>query len=586
MQQTLKRSSVLHALYTAGTDARMNKLPLGAVMGEDAAALHLGAAASAIINEGPKTLGNLKFKGWERMTPEQVCAFYKNKRISYESVHTDATWYNMVLEYDLLNGTETIRHGVLLPYNRKGGRMTIRDNASWHMNFVSADKRLSSRKYPGGLGNIFLRLTKIKGTVHHRKFTVKTADETGQYRNASIDIFTVDIYITDSKGGIPNFGKPTLTHYLLTEWGLHGTIAQVLGPGVDLIVSQTPPPKEEAADYIVVTTVGRKPSNRVNPTLKVSKVVNNAYTPHSFCLSIRRDQVVGQEELATNLLGSIIYILDVFPDTTMDELLSDDTDYWVYQLGIVSMGKKAPGMLFKNIQAHLANKRLDLDSLMKRTLREEFGDTLESDLEHGLFSLFVVLIKKAKEWIAAGDEVAASGYDKKFTFLPFLLERFTINMNKVMQDLTRKELRGQQPIDHKTLARILSTRLSYKLIRGLHIRNPVLTNKQSVNDCFGLKENRDVHTQVNLPSSSPGNDNANGATNPLITLHASHLVCGTLTAISNSRLSALMMPNIYAQLTAQNTIKRTSSHASDLKMLEKVLSNHFDDTPEAYRTRI
>ncbi len=539
---------------------------------------YLSGIFSSIFNKEDSTL---RFVTMEMLKPEEVIAYHKLKNISWEITVSDLYWVKITFEY---NG-DVIEHYMLYPFSKQGGLMTVADNNRWSIMPLLSDKIISPNN-----SSIFIRLLRIKmkfSRLNHICMKKEHGAPVAQTLMRSIQ--ETFIYKAESKARVPNNGKPTIIHYLLTTFGFKKTMKKILGHGAK-VIHRKDVDKYDNSKYVIYHSTGRKPSNRRLKIATKTTAIHPDYIGSELAIVVPKKSIK-DEKLLDSVIVGMFYIIDVLPETTVEDM--EDLNYWVYTLGLLSMGAKNDDIIISNIVTHIKSKIQDVDDYMKKRIYEEFKDYLNVDIENdGIFALFIAVVRNFDIWTGMSNVITATAYDKKFDVLYFLYYDITVNINRLHLDLTRKEnKKGGIPLERKAVITAISGILNYKVAYGIHKNQTTCSMTDYTSDNYALKITNQIGLQVNTKAMGQAGGKNGSVVDPTTLLDESHVVAGTLSGVSKSHLSPLITPNFYIQVDPKTkTVINSASSKRELSKLADILNKvdgriSVKDLPKEFQTR-
>jgi len=560
-------------VYKDSTRARDNKLLRGVNVTLQGVIRELSMIAQSSFT------GNMKFIELVPLTPPEIQAAFKAKRLNYDSVENSVIWAMLKVELTNSDGTkDLIQHPITLPFFEKAGTTVIRGNHLWRGCFVLPDKIFSQRSTGITTGSIFLRFIKNKTSIRSMK-TIMDVKEHDSFTSKLCMISNTGFIRKPPTNPSPLRPKATPMSYLLAKFGYTWVMNEMLGY-VPLAI-----PRDQVKDYmdpryIVIMPPGRIPRARKTKTVKKADI--------AFVIDTKTIEV--NKDLLYTVMGYITYQFDVFPDTTIDKL--DNTSYWVYSLAQASYGSGTVAHHLSNIRSHIRDKEAEVDELQKQYIWAEFGfDLPHISLENGFYDVLMLLMEKMQSWLSCSREVTTTGFDKGLNIYYYLLYDYIVGFNKANQDIQRKMDLLTNNIPLATVAAKFSLNIPWEIGMRCYRNSAVLNVVESTSPCYALKHTSRVKLQINDASSAVSKKKQSHgptASDPTTMLDPSHAVCGTVSSISKGAPAPLSHLNMYCPLTRSGTYM--NKYPEDLEKITDILKNHglkpFNTLPPEFRYRM
>ena len=374
-----------------------------------------------IILSGMKAMNkdiDLVYNGWRRLTPkEEFVKMYggRDNRIAYDI--SVSSLYSVEFSFTYM-GTPIHKH-MLLPYAVKGNIMQI---SSTPYNIISV---LSDTVISPNYKNVFVRLLRAKLIFDRvdRNFIVDGVKTPGQVIHSEI-YRTMGRNITDNLGQV----VPPVNLYILGKIGLKEAYLKY-GDIKDVIVTL-----DDVEHY--------RETHRVYESTKLKPRVlkDTYYTPHDLKILIPKDQIKNNMDFIDNFTFSVMYCMDMFPESVYDLInlldthnVADERIYWRIILGrIVFKNSFSITKILEDVNDHFVTLRSYIDVLIQGKLAET-GIHVEN-----FFDLLAVILSNYNMWLINSKVYNNDLSNRYLDILYYLLYDIIIGVNKTLFDINRK----------------------------------------------------------------------------------------------------------------------------------------------------
>lgn len=492
----------------------------------------------------------LLYKGWSRVTPEEAA----------EEIHrsSKSEGYD-VSQSDLYLGRFTFAYGDKfehttdkyrwLPYAGKGN-MTTLGGSSFVIRPVVSDKSISP-----GSDTTFLRLLRDKvaiGKLNH-------ACNVNGVRLLDMSVPTLSLYrLKPSGGGC----RPTVLFYMLGQYGMTETFKQLGLPTITVI------PIEEIGKYsseewrVYQTGVMdiRRKEGSLSGTVAFAVPVDDS------------------SPMVDQTMCNVFYLLD---NLSASIGMFEHPGEWRRLLGATMYANKPITWLTAHMRGHYDTLLTAyMPPIMVQFIEMDFGDMLDvSRSNDGFFKMLALVFRNYDSWMSLANEISASAYDKRLAVNYFLLYDTIKRVNQISWELM--EAMQADRLNENTVLRCLRTGFT---LRGMFRmgNSDNISVQSATSHCanYVFHSSTMAALQVNTGGATgakkagAGKSGAKSPVDATTLLHETHLLLGTLGAISSpGQLSPLSTLNVYAPIDKRTrTMIPTESDLCHLESLREVLA--------------
>ncbi len=388
------------------------------------------------------TKSKLKYLGCERCSPrtefKRMLSRTTERKTVWDISRTDFYCIDINFEYDNI----PFRRHLLLPYSGKGGITYISDTP-YAITPVLTDTVLSPSK-----NELFAKFYNDKMIFkrYGRNFVINGAKVAGQ-------IIHTNIYRVRTNDGSNTLGKvyQPIALYVLGKYGLREALKR---KGItDYKVTDNVVTPEDMKKYDVYESTGVKPRG-----LRV-----DAYVGHRIKILIPKNKAT---DYVNNLVYSILYILDIFPEDG-DNLLPvhntvDELDYWRLLMGraVFTNSLTVTGML-TNINSHFEVLEGYMDSITKAKL-----ETVNIKVDC-FYELLIEVLSRFNDMLINYRNYNSDVNNSYIEILYYILFDIIVGINKTLYGIRKRE--SKKILTIKELERLFNTRrnLSPRTIYGI-----------------------------------------------------------------------------------------------------------------------
>ena len=489
----------------------------------------------------PEAALGIIYLGSEPCAPEE--AVNEIHRASNSSGYDISRSDMYTVRYTFKIGNETIHRYRWMPIIGRGN-LTVLGGSWYNIRPVITDKTISP-----GAEKIFIRLLRDKIGIGKMNYAVNL----NGLRLLDMSVPMMRLFKTTPPRKATNC-KITVVLYLLGRYGLRHTLALF---GV--------------TEYQIVPVAAAS----LDPNSLV--YTSSQFGTRTEVDSIGKDIAIIlpaalRSKLVDQLMTNLFYLLD-YSTVTVDQL--DQVGEWQRLLGKIMYGERSTVWLTMNIRRHFDTlTNAYVPPVMKKIIKDDFGDTLEIPLkEDAFFQLLMVTFKNYDLWASLANEISATAYDKRISVSYFILYNTITRVNKIAWELAEAKTNGQVSEQSilKLLRKYFTLRGMYRMTERTNISVQAVTHH---NSCYVYNMSTSAALQLNTGGST-GAQTANNSGPPIdgtTLLHESHLSAGTLSAIGSSRMSPLSTLNVYAPVDrASMTIVPNQSDLTHLASIREVL---------------
>lgn len=405
---------------------------------------------------------------------------------------------------------------------------------------------LSDRVISIGTDYVFIRLLRDKMTFeklqHH--FKVNGVRET-------INVVWSQVYHKSpqqKKIKNPLNLKCAIAHYLFCKYGLTETLQRfgkttpVIGDHTNIDTRAYPEDK-----WVICS------SNQTHP---FHRQPIGGWQPSMLKIAIKREEFT---PMVKNLLGSLFYVVDHFPDQFQEPGYVDSPRLWLILMGqIIFSPLVSHGKLINDMANHIASLDDYIDSIMIDKFKE-IGKPLTD-----LYQLLALLIDNFDLWLRDNADKVNSMYDKELNVNGFLLETLTFLIVKMNFRLKAAAKKGLKQRDVESALQSVKTGALFGLVKTSGCLST--TTSPGDNKAFKL-------TTILIPQTASqkgvGGKDRGAADDPTKRLHVSVAEVGGAFMIPKSAPDGRARLNSHAQLSETGQIMR---HEDLREMLDNVES--------------
>ena len=408
---------------------------------------------NSIIMSGMKSMNTdipLLYHGWRRLTPKEEFEKIfsgKNNRVNYDIAISDL----YVIELKFTYKGEPITRHLYLPYATDGNIMRI-SSTPYNIVSIMSDTVISPTHK-----NIFVRLLRAKLIFEKtdRNFLVNNVKTPGQ-------IIYSDIYRTNNRNIEDKLGPvvPPVSLYILGYHGLVKSLEKYANvKGVQVLTGD--------ANHLMETHKVYESTK-----LKPKDLKDSYYTGHDLKIAIPNDQLNSNIDFVDNLIFSIMYTIDIFPDDSAEDLtyvinandLKSEKMFWRILLGkIVFKNSFSVDKIVADINDHFTTLNSYIDILIQTKLKES-GIIVDN-----FFDLVAVIMSNYNGWIINSKLYNSDLNNRYIDVLYYLMYDIVISVNKALFDINRKYNKNKKDLSFLEVNKILSDislRKIYSMLSG------------------------------------------------------------------------------------------------------------------------
>jgi hypothetical protein len=257
------------------------------------------------------------------------------------------------------------------------------------------------------------------------------------------------------------------------------------------------------------------------------------------------------DPLVIQTMGSLFYVLDLFPEILPKDLLGDEeTINYIMGMLIFKENKTRPD--YNDMMKRLFDKLMTLedhvDDFMLSVLHDEFADTLGEDFsKDGFYKVLKAVYIRYARWRTSANWIVANILDKRYKILDFITVPLFNKFNTFNFQLKSRCQSYQQRIPDPSSVASMMKNLTTGMMYAIRSGTPGCTLTTYGGDNIYMKYTSDIHLQFNAPCST-GNkkSDAGGKPDPVTLINETHAHAGTMHAISKRRSTCITHLNMFA----------------------------------------